>query len=239
MKYKTEMHCHTKYVSRFCATVDAKSIVEQYLDYGYSTVVITDHMSRRIFEGMDDISPRERMEYFISGYREVKKYAGDRLNVLLGAEINFAEMGHSDYLIYGPTEDYFLNNPDMYLHDRFWNGGLVKNNDNILIQAHPFRRGCAVTEDFVIQGIEVYNGHPTENSHNRIAEEWLKEFPNYIVTSGSDHHDEDGYPDAGILTDVPITDNRQLVAVLRSGEYELIRDDETREKAIRAFAEKE
>ena len=53
-----------------------------------------------------------------------------------------------------------------------------------------------------------------------------------MVTSGSDHHDSNQYPDAGILTDEPITSNKQLLEVLKSGNYELIRDENTRNKCI-------
>ena len=40
-----------------------------------------------------------------------------------------------------------------------------------------------------------------------------------IPTSGSDFHDPTSVIDAGIQTDVPITDMKQLCAVLRSGKY--------------------
>ncbi len=237
-KYKTELHCHTSYVSRFCATVDAKSIVEQYIEFGYSTVVITDHLNARTFthpacEGMD---MREKMDYYVDGYRKVKEYAGDRLNVLLGAEVCFPT-NNSDYLIFGPDEDFFLNNTDMYLHDRYWTGSLAHHNDCLFIQAHPFRVGCAVTEDWVIDGIEVYNGHPDQRNHNKIAEEWAKIYPGYILTSGSDHHDEPCYPDAGILTKEPVTSNKQLVEILKSRDYRLIRDEETRARGKAALDE--
>lgn len=237
-KFKTEMHCHTKYVSKFCATVDAKSIVEQYLEFGYTTVVITDHLSERIFNHPDakELSPVERMKYYVKGWKQVRDYAGDRLNVLLGAEICFPQNA-SDYLIYGPDEDFFINNPDMHMHDRFWTGGLVRNNGCLLIQAHPFRHGCAVTEENVIDGIEVYNGHPNQKNHNCISREWAKLYPNYILTSGSDHHDEPAYPDAGILTKEPVTNNRQLVEILKTGDYELICDEETRAKGLEALKE--
>lgn len=242
MKYKTELHCHTEYVSRFCATVDAQDIVEQYLEFGYTSIVITDHMSERIFspEEIAPLSQRDKMDYYLSGYRKVKEYAdkraGDKLNVLLGAEICFPNT-HTDYLIYGGDEDFFLNNADMYLHERYWTGSLCHHNDLLFIQAHPFRIGCAVTEDWVIDGIEVYNGHPWQDNHNRIAEEWLKEYPDYIATSGSDHHIHEGLPNSGIITDFPITSNAELLKVLKSREYELIRDEETRELARKLHKE--
>lgn len=226
------MHCHTSYVSKFCATVDAESIVEQYIQFGYSTIVITDHLNARTFTHPDakDLSQAEKMQYFMEGYRKVKEYAGDRLCVLAGAEICFPQNA-SDYLIYGLEEKFFTDNTDMYLHDRYWTASLVHNNGGLFIQAHPFRCGCAVTEDWVLDGIEVFNGHPCQKNHNSISEEWAKLYPQYILTSGSDHHDEKAYPDAGILTKAPITSEKQLAQVLRSGDYMLVRDTETQKKA--------
>lgn len=230
-KYKTEMHCHTEYVSKFCATVDAESIAEQYISFGYTTVVITDHLNARTFTHPDaeGLTPAEKMRYFTEGIRRVKEYAGNRLNVLAGAEICFPQNG-SDYLIYGLDEGFFLENTEMYLKDRFSVSSLVRNCGGVFIQAHPFRCGCAVTEENVIDGIEVYNGHPNQHNHNVISEHWAKLYPRYILTSGSDHHDEPCYPDAGILTKVPVTNEKQLAEILRSGDYELVRDEETRKK---------
>ena len=109
-------------------------------------------------------------------------------------------------------------------------GGLVRNNNYMFFQAHPFRFGMMLTEDFVIDGIEVFNGHPTQKSHNHMAEQWQKTYPKFIGISGSDHHELAHHPDAGILTEEPITSNEQLLQVLRSGAFECIRDTDTMEK---------
>lgn len=229
-KYKTEMHCHSKYVSS-CSDVGAKEIVEQYLEFGYSTVVITDHLHEGTFQHwIPEASLEERMKFFLDGYRKVKEYAGDRLNILLGCEIRFPNTGGTDLLVYGPDEAFFKNNLDMYRHDRYWMGGLVRNNNYMFFQAHPFRFGMMLTEDFVIDGIEVFNGHPTQKSHNHMAEQWQKTYPKFIGISGSDHHELAHHPDAGILTEEPITSNEQLLQVLRSGAFECIRDTDTMEK---------
>ena len=236
-QYKTEMHLHSKYVSG-CSTADAEEIVRQYLDYGYSTVVVTDHLSEGSLRSMIDTEDlSERIEFFLSGYRTVKEVAGDRLNILLGCEIRFPHTGGTDYLIYGADEAFFRNNPDMYRHDRWWTCALVHNNGFMIFQAHPFRCGMMLCEPHIIDGIEVFNGHPGQNSHNRIAEEWQKEYPHLIGISGGDHHDFCHRPDAGILTDAPITSNAQLMEVLRGGAFELIRDTDTMAESIREMRE--
>lgn len=231
--YKTELHCHSKYVSP-CSVVGAKEIVEQYLEFGYSTVVITDHLSEDIFQyWIPDADSKERMEFFLSGYHKVKEYAGSRLNILLGCEIRFPNTGGSDFLVYGPNEAFFKNNPDMYNQNRYWMGSLVHNNNYMWFQAHPFRFGIMLAEDNIIDGIEVFNGHPTQKSHNHMAEQWKKTYPHFIGISGSDHHDLAHYPDAGILTEEPVTSNEQLLKILRSGAFKCIRDTDTMEKCHR------
>ena len=228
-RYKTELHCHSKYVSS-CSDVGAKEIVEQYLEFGYSTVVITDHLHEGTFQHwIPEAGLDERMEFFLNGYRKVKEYAKGRLNVLLGCEIRFPNTGGTDFLVYGADEDFFKNNPDMYRHERYWMGSLVHNNGCMFFQAHPFRFGMMLAADYVVDGIEVFNGHPTQKSHNRMAEEWMKEYPSFIGISGSDHHGLEQYPDAGILTEAPITSNAQLLEVLRSGAFVCIRDTDTME----------
>lgn len=230
-KYKTEMHCHSWPVSK-CAVHKHEELVEQYIEYGYTTLVLTEHLNEYTFCGMDDKSLLEKMEYYLSGYRHLKKVAGDRLNILLGAEVHFAGMGDSDFLIYGADEGFFLNNPDIYLYDHWRNGAHIRNNGLLLFQAHPFRYRQMLCPVECLAGIEVYNGHIEQNSHNRMAEHWIEEYPQLIGISGSDHHDPWHYPVAGILTDEPITDNKQLLEVLKSGNFDLIRDEETRNKCI-------
>ena len=230
-KYKTELHCHTKHVSR-CAGHDAEGIVEMYLEAGYTSIVITEHLAAGTFVNMQDKSLEEQMEHFVQGYRKVKEAAKGRLNVLMGAEVNFAGTLSTDYLIYGLEEEFYHRCPDIYTQNKYWTASLVRNNGGVFIQAHPFRTNCAVTEEFVLDGIEVWNGHPFQKNHNRIAREFAKDYPNYILTSGGDHHDDNMYPDAGILTREPIVTEKQLAEVLRSRDFELICDRDARQRSI-------
>ena len=92
----------------------------------------------------------------------------------------------------------------------------------LTIQAHPFRNGMTVTDPRRVDGIEVFNGHPGHNSRNDVAELWAKQ-AGVIMTSGTDHHNPDHLPDGGIITDAPVTSVTQLIDLLKSGEYTLIK----------------
>ncbi len=48
MKFKTELHAHTAETSN-CGKASAEELVEAYIKNGYSTVVITDHLSTHTY----------------------------------------------------------------------------------------------------------------------------------------------------------------------------------------------
>lgn len=58
-----------------------------------------------------------------------------------------------------------------------------------------------------------------------LPEAWARHFTRHklILTSGTDNHDAYMTPDGGIETDAPITTPEELIAVLRGGNYTLIR----------------
>lgn len=220
--FKTELHCHTKDASG-CSNMSAEETVERYLEYGYSTIVLTNHFGA--FATMMEQS--QWLEHCAKTYRAYDNMlmaADGRINVLLGMEARFEQNGN-DYLVYGGFDREFLESYggallklgirdfSVLIHER---GGFIS-------QAHPFRYNSVVTQPGYVDGIEVFNGHFKHDSHNDIADAWAEKYGK-IKTSGSDHHDHDHYPDGGIVTDEPITSIDELISTLRSGKYELVRD---------------
>ena len=143
------------------------------------------------------------------------------MHILMGLEFRFTQ-NSNDYLVFGFDKEYLLSHRDM-LTMGVKNFTKMAREDGLLtIQAHPFRFGMVVTNPDYVDGIEVFNGHPGHNSNNDIAEAWAEKYGK-IKTSGTDHHDPEHQPRGGILTDFPITSEKQLIEVLRSGNYELIK----------------
>ena len=229
-KFKTELHCHTSEVSR-CAGENAADTVEKYIKYGYSTVVLTNHLSRGTFntDELRDAPWETKAAHFINGYNIMKEAAGDRLNILFGAEINFPE-NNNDYLVFGLTPEILLEHPDMHLMnlETFYN---EVNHPHwmITIHAHPMRWRCQIMYPWFVDGWEIYNGHPRNQSHNEVTKAYAAYYPNKIVTSGSDHHDPEDFPDGGIETDFEIKTMEELMATFRSKEYTIIEEEEIRE----------
>lgn len=221
MSYKLELHCHSRDVST-CASVDADTIVQKYKQAGYSGVVLVNHLSVYSFGHMKEASWEDKVEYYINGYRKLKIAAeGNDFDVLFGAEVRFHENAN-DYLVFGMNEEFLRSCGEVFSMGIGGFSKLAREAGMLVVQAHPFRFGMTVTNPAHLDGIEVYNGHWGHNSNNDIAAHWAEQY-NMIKTSGSDFHDANQPISAGIITEERITDNTDLIAALRLGEYELIK----------------
>ena len=235
MKFKTELHCHTGHVSN-CGEETAEYIVERYLEAGYTSLMVADHMSPYTFNGKhgkyceylkstgkEDIW-QTKIDFFLTGYENLVKAAAGRLNIILGMEWReFDPKIANDYLVFGVTEEWLraseiissLNTREMsdYLHE----SGML------LFQAHPFRNGMTIIKPKYLDGIEVFNGHNVHQSRNKIAAMWADMY-GLKRSSGSDFHEAAHVCCGGILTDSPIKNAAELLEVLKSENYELLVD---------------
>ena len=221
-KYLYEMHIHTKNTSN-CANVPAYIAVEEYIKAGYEGIVVTDHLSPSTFMkyGRELLPWKKKVDFFLRGYKAAKKTANGRIPVLLGMELRFrTSEGDNDYLVYGITEDFLYNNPNLLeLNSRkFYE--LAQANNLLVFQAHPFRVGMKVTNPKYLDGVEIFNGNPRHNSSNDIAEMWAKKY-DLMVTSGSDYHEIGDLGTGGIWFNKIITDNKTLVEELSKRNYEI------------------
>jgi hypothetical protein len=229
MKFKTELHCHSAPVSA-CAKCYAEEIVEAYIAHGYSTIVLTNHFSRFTFKNkrMGDLSALpwdEKVDYFMSAYHDLKKAASGRINILFGCELR-SNIDENDYLIYGLDEAFLRSMTDFYNMPTADVSAKIREAGFLFLQAHPFRDFMQMVNPSLLDGIEIFNGNPSQDSRNDIARIWAERF-GLIGTSGSDFHKiTDGCFAGGILTDEPITSNKQLLEILRSGNFEMIKDND-------------
>lgn len=233
MKFKTELHCHSHTVSA-CGRITPEQIVEKYLSAGYTTVVLTEHLSPatlspKNYHGADNWY--EKINFFLSGYRALSKAAAGRLNILLGAEFRLNKHEAADFLAYGVTEEFLRTYPDILETGFTEFSGRVRNAGLLLYQAHPFRNKMIVTDPSLLDGIEIYNGNPRADSRNDMAEIWAKRF-GLATIAGSDVHRAEDPAVAGILTDAPVTDNRKLLTVLKTNAYTLIPEHPLKENNI-------
>ncbi len=219
MKYKYEMHCHTKTVSQ-CGQVEPKEIAELYKERGYSGIVVTDHYSPLTY-GLDSYyKPERRIEFYLSSYREMKKYEDENFTVLLGMELRHYATAN-DYLIYGVTEDWLLQQGNLMslfekqMYKKMHEAGFL------VYQAHPFRPFIRRCNPKYVDGIEIYNGK-TDRKRNYKALNWAAKH-NKLMVSGSDFHEKEHLARGGIITERKITSNTELLEVLKSQRFEMIR----------------
>lgn len=225
MSYKTELHSHTCETSN-CGKASAKELVEAYIREGYSTVVITDHLSTHTYfkYDYDHMSWDEKIDVFVLGYKAALKAAEGRINVLFGMELRFdSSDSQNDYLVFGIDEAFLRKNKELIDMDIKSFSKLAHRNGLIIFQAHPFRNGMTITDPQYLDGIEVYNGCVRHNSNNDIALAWAEKH-SLRQSSGSDFHRLGDEAHAGIITDREIRSNEELINILLSGNYELIRN---------------
>lgn len=217
MQFKTELHAHTSEVSP-CGHVTAPEVADRFIAEGYSSLVITNHYSPYIIDNLNG-TWREKMDYYMYPYYLMREHAGDRLHVILGCELRF-EGNINDYLIYGITEEFLRENPDLHKMSLRSFAPLARENGFLVVQAHPFRNGIEIVPPELLDGMETFNGTPSYDGRNAIADAWAKRY-GLIRTSGSDFHNPDQYGTGGILTSAAIRTGEELVAVLKSGDYTL------------------
>ncbi len=219
--FRFDTHIHSSEVS-FCGRIPAETMVQMYLDAGYSGFVMTDHYNRSYMDLYGLPEWEQKLEHFLSGYRKAKAY-GDKVgfNVLLGAELA-VDGACNEYLLYGLTEEILKSTPELYALDlpalRRW----ADENSILIFQAHPYRPGMTRGMPGFLDGIEVFNGNPRHDSRNELALQYASQH-HLLMSSGSDAHQPEDVGRGGIETEERITSLEQLKAVLKSGTATLLR----------------
>lgn len=218
--YKYELHCHTGCVSR-CGRVEPEEIVKLYIEKGYDGIVVTDHYSPMTFE--PNWCPQKQIDFYLSGYRRMKAEAeksGKDFTVLLGMELRHYGTAN-DYLIYGIDEGFLYSAGNLMKPWEKKMYSLCHSKGFLVFQAHPFRTGIRRCDEHYIDGIEIYNGKTNEKL-NKKAEVWARE-SGKLMCSGSDFHTKAHTARGGIITKEKINNNCDLLRVLKSQNFEMIK----------------
>lgn len=220
MEYKYELHCHTAMVSK-CAKITPEELCRIYREKGYSGIVITEHYNPRTFIDRHIFAPQKDIEHYLSSYYELKKYEDEDFRIFLGIEVRH-HLTPSDFLIYGVEEDWLRQQGNML---NWWNRrryGKFHKAGCLVFQAHPFRQGFRSCPSY-IDGVEVYNGKAVKDD-NLKALNWAKKH-NKLFSSGSDCHRVSNAGKGGIISPRKINNNRELIELIKSGDYKLIESD--------------
>ncbi len=223
--YLYETHCHTSQVSR-CGELPAETVVRNYIDAGYSGIIVTDHFSR-VFQQAKmrpDATWDEKIDFFLTGYQAAADEAArlkPEFKVLFGLELRLDCDSDNDFLIYGADDAFLRAHPNILQMNFEDMAACVHQAGLLIVQAHPFRECMTIVDWNLLDGVEVFNGNPNHESNNPIADAWAERH-HLLKTSGSDYHGEWGAKKGGIRTAEPIQNNQMLLDILKSGKYELI-----------------
>ena len=218
-----EMHAHTSECDKY-AGLSGAELVRSYDEAGYRGIVITDHYFSLFYDWFADelaeADHRRIIERYLRGYYAARNEAEKRnFTVLCGAEVRF-DHTINDFLVYGLEEEDLFRLP---LLNRLRNvEELVETlpDHAVVVQAHPFRDNMTVMSPTALFGIEVHNGG-TDPFRNQMARMYAEHYGK-AMTSGSDIHHIKALASGGIETARDITCARDLVDVLRCGDYSLI-----------------
>lgn len=218
---KIDLHVHTKEIS-LCGHVSAEDTVRMYKEAGYGAIVITNHFSN---DGVYHFAHNGRNDYydaFKDGF-ELARAAGERygLTVLLGYELRF-DRSSNDYLVYGMPEDVGRDYESIFRMGPREFSRIAKERDFLFYQAHPFRNHMTVVNPEYLFGIEIVNANPRHDARNEIAEAWADRFGLHKI-GGSDFHQVEDLALGGIETEVQVETMEDLVSVLKSGNYTVIK----------------
>ncbi len=219
-----DLHVHTKEVSG-CGHVAVCDVIDRYHAKGYDGIVISNHLGiYTVGYEKAEKSWDEFIDSYLAPVREGREYAKKYgMKVFLGCELRFRCDKCNDFLLYGVTEEFLRNNPDIFEMNIAQFAPLARENGILIYQAHPFRDWMQVIPTRYLYGVEVNNGHPRQESRNDIARLWA-DIHGLSMISGSDFHQEGDEAHGGIVTFGDVNDDAELYKVLVSGDYNLICD---------------
>jgi len=217
MKYLFETHSHTAEISP-CSMVYAKDLVKMYKDEGYQGIIITDHVGDWGFSNILG-SWDEKITQLVKAY-DIAKAEGARLDisVLFGAEIALNNP-YRDYLVYGFSASLLNKHPNIHHIDVDRLHEITRRENALLVAAHPFRGNQPMPDDIHLDGIEVFNGNPRQESNNDMAYQYAKKHKK-LMMSGSDFHQVGDISGGVYLPSCPETIH-DFVEMIQSGKYKL------------------
>lgn len=215
-KYKYDLHVHTSPVSP-CGDFSPEEVVDKYIELGYHGIVLTNHCQPHLVDKFE--TGEDFISHFLSDFYRGKEY-GDKkgFDVILGIEMRFPE-SNNDYLVYG-IEECDIYEAIRYIHtdyETFYKN--FKTENNLIIQAHPFRKGCSLEDTDNLDGIEVFNLHPGHNSVIGFAAKAAFDNPHLLKTGGTDFHHEAHEGMCSTIFSERITDSYMLANSLKAKDY--------------------
>ena len=206
-----DMHAHTSGISE-CCLGDAETILKIAKENGIDGIVLTNHYQRSYVRNGDI---NEFAKRYTDEYRMAKRL-GDEIGVtvIYGMEVTMHRHDNSHLLVYGLSESFTEEFPEVYDMTQEELYALVKERGGLLIQAHPFRRGYYPLDPRFLDGYEL-SSHPWyhTSAYDDVTALALKQ--GALITCGGDYHMDTPYrPYCGAFLPDTVSDPKSFVAAL-------------------------
>ena len=224
--YKYEMHLHTCPCSG--GGRDLREHIDDLMSKGFCGAVVTNHF----YNGDNRIDRELPWEEFVDAYRQDYLYGLEYarqvdFDLFFGLEEHVG--GGREILLYGITPELIASHPELKQAPAEKYAEVVHSAGGLVYQAHPYRARAYVTRPYplecldLLDGIEVYNAS-NEPEWNESAQRLADEL-NLACIAGSDGHKIQSAGRAGIATKERIRSNEDLVRVLKSRDYAILRNE--------------
>lgn len=227
--YRYETHLHTKEASA-CGISTGAEMARAHKAAGYDGIFITDHFFNGNCGIAKNLSWKERVEQFCSGFENAKE-EGDKigLKVFFGFEYG---ANNAEFLVYNLDKCFLLRHPDIHLLPTREAIAIMRKEGGFLIQPHPFRERYYVDHIELyphdVDGVETINGAQLDKPEMNERAEIYARMYDLPVTSGSDTHDVNKMFGCGVASDIPFQTPLDYLKQLKAGTLALLSANEER-----------
>lgn len=207
-----DLHAHSSGISR-CCQIPFEQVLKQTLDNGMNGIVLTNHYQKS-YVGDDCLD--NFVENYITEFFSAEQY-GKKIGckVYFGIELTTELYPNVHMLIYGVGPEFLRKHPYLFDLTQKELYKLVKSNNGILVQAHPFRNGTTVLDTEYMDGVEI-NCHPLYGKSYAEKLLCIAKDNHLIVTCGGDFHADTYRPKCGMFLPNHIKNHNDLCSYLLS-----------------------
>lgn len=224
-KYLYETHLHTLPVSK-CARASVRESLEFYKKIGFDGVFITNHFIDGNIDCNQEMTYADKMDFYFGDYEEGVKIGKELgIKVFFGVEMSYRGC---DFLVYGLDKSWFVAHEEINSMKQSEKLKVLAEAGAFIIHAHPFREASYIDHIRLfprhVEGVEIFNASRKE-FENAMAEHYAKSYE-LIAFAGSDNHRAGRQTLlGGMQSDIPVEDENDFIAKVRSGELEVFRLD--------------
>ncbi len=218
---KIDLHVHSGLSE--CASTTYIEAVDSYKEAGIDFVLCNHYNALYTKQAGGKYDRRSYPKIFADEFYRTAEYGKSKgVKVFFGIEAAIAmpDCPYAEFLIYGATPSFLLDNPLLYELSQSELYDLVHGSGFMLVQAHPFRKeqGHFPHDMKKVDGVEINCHYRFLREEDRVRA--LAEENGLVVTCGSDFHRK-GQEGAGGIICRNVNSEQELCDVLKQNEFEI------------------